>query len=337
MLVNEAVVRAYLESYGSSFNENEHEFMVHSPFFQRDRQNKLYISKKNGKWIDFLAAGDRHYQGRFDKLVAMMEHVPMGHARRKIVDLCFQHGVDIFVDEAVSDVLRSSTDNKLPVPMPEGLPMAWDHPIARGYLVGRGLSKETAELYQIRHNRCNATVVLPFIRNGRVLYYMERYIDRNNKMRWRNADACGPEFFSKADMLYGEHTVTSVDDILFITEGAFDSIKITQFGFQSMAVCGSSMSQNQLDLLKLNNFRRIALALDFDDAGVEATYNMADMLMASTDSEVLFNHSRELMRMVGSMGKKDWGDLTEDVFYSYVQGLVPCHALARVERSLENA
>lgn len=333
MLVNENIIRAYLDANCGSYKENNKEFLLISPFFPHDKAGKLYVSKQEGKWIDFLAAGDKQYQGRFDKLVALMEGISVGQARHKIVNLCIQHGFDIAIDDA-SDTIHPHID-KLPVEMPGSFIPALDHPVSMNYLKTRGVSRSMVDVYGIMYNRTRNTIVLPYIRESKTVYYVERYIDQSNAQRWRFPPVPDNIYYSKADLFFGEHTVTSVEDIVFITEGPFDSIRIAQFGFQAMAVCGAAISDRQIEFLKMNNFRRVGLALDFDAAGQQATYNIADALRAYTSTTVVFNQSQDLQRKIFELGKKDWGELTEDAFADFMAGLVPYSALSRVSLAID--
>lgn len=59
-------------------------------------------------------------------------------------------------------------------------------------------------------------------------------------------------------------------------EGAFDALALRQWGYPAIALLGTSVRPDQLDLLR--SFERLYLVLDGDDAGVAATLQLADAI-----------------------------------------------------------
>jgi DNA primase len=64
---------------------------------------------------------------------------------------------------------------------------------------------------------------------------------------------------------------------VFIVEGFFDCIHIVKLGFDAVALMGSSISQQQLTLLKEIN-RFYILMLDGDEAGEKATIKVSNKM-----------------------------------------------------------
>lgn len=324
MFVNEQVIQAYLQSHFSSFKENGNrtEFMLPSPFFG-GHGYKLYISKEGGKWIDFRGQGDPEFQGDFDKFVSLVEKIPRTQAKKKLIDLSLSLGINVLFDKNNTGIVYNKI-NKLPVPFPDSKPAAL-HPIAISYLARRGVTKELAEKYSLGYNSIAHSIVLPFFHNNEPVYYIERLIG-NVAMRWRNAIPPSNMFFGKNDIFFGEQTVESDEDILFLAEGSFDSITITKYGFQSIALNGAVISNEQIEFINLNGIKKIALAFDFDETGIKATHNVARRIQAYTDAVIYFNHTEKLLRIVDEYErdtnkKADWNELSEDVFMTYVSGL----------------
>lgn len=74
--------------------------------------------------------------------------------------------------------------------------------------------------------------------------------------------------FKTANHLYGEDKART-NARVYLVEGFFDVIYLTQRGYNAVAICGSFISALQIE--KLKRFSRVTLVLDGDKAGREAT------------------------------------------------------------------
>jgi DNA primase len=61
-----------------------------------------------------------------------------------------------------------------------------------------------------------------------------------------------------------------------VVEGAFDLMALHQWGYPALALLGTCVRPDQLDLLR--SFERLYLVLDADDAGVAAALQLADAI-----------------------------------------------------------
>lgn len=63
------------------------------------------------------------------------------------------------------------------------------------------------------------------------------------------------------------------------TEGVFDLLTLRRWGYPCVALVGTHTRQDVVD--RLRAFERVYLVMDQDDAGIEATLRLADMLGAA--------------------------------------------------------
>jgi DNA primase len=143
------------------------------------------------------------------------------------------------------------------------------------YLNERGVSAEIAQKFGVgffsgkgsMHDR----IVIP-IHNvkGELVAYAGRSIDRSEP-RYKF-----PAGFHKSLELYNLHRVRDELSIVLV-EGFFDCMKVTQAGFPSIALMGSTMSNAQEELIR-QHFAHVVVMLDGDDAGRGASAGIGDRL-----------------------------------------------------------
>ena len=143
------------------------------------------------------------------------------------------------------------------------------------YLNKRGLTAETAKTFGVgffvgkgsMHDR----IVIP-IHNpeGELVAYAGRSID-GSEPRYKF-----PAGFHKSLELFNLHRVRGEVSIILV-EGFFDCMKVTQAGYPSVALMGSTMSNAQEELIG-KYFGNVIVMLDGDEAGREAAVGIADRL-----------------------------------------------------------
>jgi len=99
-------------------------------------------------------------------------------------------------------------------------------------------------------------VIIPFWRDGKLIYWQSRAIDNDVKPRYRNCSA------SKDAIIYGyDHLFSYEDGPLFATEGCFDAESI-----DGICILGSSLNAAKIELLHKTK-RRIIFVVDKDKVG----------------------------------------------------------------------
>jgi DNA primase len=148
-----------------------------------------------------------------------------------------------------------------------------DH--AHPYLNERGVGAEIAQKFGIgffsgkgsMHDR----IVIPIHNsNGELVAYAGRSID-GSEPRYKF-----PTGFHKSLELYNLHRVKDELSVVLV-EGFFDCMKVTQAGFPSIALMGSTMSNAQEELIR-QHFAHVVVMLDGDEAGRGASEGIADRL-----------------------------------------------------------
>jgi hypothetical protein len=99
-------------------------------------------------------------------------------------------------------------------------------------------------------------VIIPYWRDGKLIYWQSRAIDRPVKPRYRNCSA------SKDAIIYGyDKLFTYSEDPLFVSEGAFDAESSNGIG-----ILGSSLNAAKIEVLHKTR-RRIIFVIDRDENG----------------------------------------------------------------------
>ncbi|WP_457638340.1 DNA primase [Oceanithermus sp.] len=191
---------------------------------------------------------------------------------------------------------------------------------AMGYLQRRGLKEETIETYALGYapkswdgllrylqqhgvspelalragvlaekegrffDRLRGRLVFP-IRDpmGRVVAFTGRALSDEDSPKYLNTPET--DVFKKTDLLYGypeaRKTIRQRKQAI-VVEGLFDVLALAQMGWrETVAVLGSSLSQQQARLLERAEAARLYLAFDADEAGRKATLAGLDMGVAS--------------------------------------------------------
>lgn len=99
-------------------------------------------------------------------------------------------------------------------------------------------------------------VVIPFWRDGRLIFWQSRAIDKTVKPRYRNCSATREAIIYGYDRLFTYSTAP-----LFCTEGVFDAESVDGIG-----IAGSTLSPAKIELLHKTR-RRIIFVIDRDSNG----------------------------------------------------------------------
>jgi DNA primase len=173
-------------------------------------------------------------------------------------------------DSEEGEVTNTQSENK-----PLGFALKIDHS-PHPYLTDRGITPETASYFGVgcfsgrgsMHNR----IVIPIHNErGELVAYAGRSID-NTEPKYKI-----PSGFHKSLELWNLDRVlalTPKPKRVIVVEGFFDCMKIHQAGYPHVvSLMGSIMSERQEDLL-VSHFKGVVLALDGDDVGKRAVYEI---------------------------------------------------------------
>jgi len=186
-----------------------------------------------------------------------------------------------------------------PVPMSEArLAIFVDPP--QEELDKRGITAESAKKYGILWDATKKNWILPL-----------RHPDTGYLMGWQEKGTVNRTFMNrpagiaKSTTLFGVNTVKDNQDLI-VVESPLDCAHINSAGIDgAVAVCGSSISEDQVKLLRISN--RIIAAFDnpnFDKAGKKASDELRLLSRKYGLNVSYFNY--------GDSTAKDPGDLTSE-------------------------
>jgi hypothetical protein len=123
------------------------------------------------------------------------------------------------------------------------------------YLISRKVNFDKYPFYFSLNDRYINRVVVPFYRDGALVYWQARAID-DNKKRYENAMVSRDAVIFNVDKLFN-HTNAP----LFVAEGIFDAMM-----FDGVAILGSKLTPAKLELLKKST-RKLIFVIDKDKNG----------------------------------------------------------------------
>jgi DNA primase len=125
------------------------------------------------------------------------------------------------------------------------------------YLDSRRVDLDSYSFFFSTNERFKDRVIVPFYRNGNLIYWQARSINKHEKKRWDNAVVPKDAVMFNIDQL---HSFSPIP--LFVSEGVFDAMM-----FDGLAVLGSkNLTEAKIELLA-NTRRRLVFVIDKDDNG----------------------------------------------------------------------
>lgn len=126
------------------------------------------------------------------------------------------------------------------------------------YLLNRKIDPLVHTFYFSLDPKMLRRVIIPYWRDGKLIYWQARTIDADVKPRYRNCEV------AKDAVIYGYDQLHSYEVApLFVTEGVFDAIMV-----DGISILGSSLNQAKLEILKRTK-RRLIFVIDRDQTGGE--------------------------------------------------------------------
>jgi hypothetical protein len=126
------------------------------------------------------------------------------------------------------------------------------------YLLDRKIDPLEHTFYFSLDPKMLRRVIIPYWRDGKLIYWQARSIDKDVKPRYRNCEV------SKDAVIYGYDQLHSYETApLFVTEGVFDALMV-----KGISILGSSLNLAKLEILKRTK-RRLIFVIDRDHTGGE--------------------------------------------------------------------
>jgi len=139
------------------------------------------------------------------------------------------------------------------------------------YVIERGISFETANLFRLGYDAFKNNLIIPIYDvNDRLVGYSKRNIVFGGYFHSKG--------FKRNLYLFGENLITPGGSIILV-EGFFDVMKLVQYGYRSLALMGSELSNEQLSkLIDLVGDGVVYIMMDGDKPGWEAADKIANLL-----------------------------------------------------------
>lgn len=143
------------------------------------------------------------------------------------------------------------------------------------YWEGRGFKPETIKAFDLGYDPINNVATIPLRRtDGALVAFIRRYLDDDAETKYKMPRK---EQYARSSNLFASWLVQEDPrDEVVICEGPVDAMKVWQAGFPAVAQYGSSISYQQVRLLRRLGFSRAVLFYDRDKAGVRAAEGYTD-------------------------------------------------------------
>ncbi len=257
-----------LSFYGISLRRQTNDYRLTGccPIHNGDNPNAFHVDLKRNLFNCFTRCGG----GSIFDFVMKMEHLDFYGAAMKIWN---SFGIT-FKQRSGSPGIpeypgRKQCQYRPSSPIPR-LTLQPEHP----YLRKRNISPSLARKFQmgfcawgIMKNRIAIPIIEPL---GHTVAYCGRAVQENQKPKY-----LFPKNFHKSNHLFNIQSIKPGEQQqVFIVEGFFDCINIVRAGLRAIALMGTTISGQQLLILKRTR-RSYILMLDGDDAGKKATPQIA--------------------------------------------------------------
>lgn len=173
-------------------------------------------------------------------------------------------------------------------------------------------------------------VTIP-IRNihGELLGVIKRYTAKDVQLRYRY-----PKGFKRSQNLFASWMTQATEDIDFVvlTEGSIDAMKVWQAGYPAMAIYGSSISAEQVDIIRKMGIKKVVTFFDNDKAGKECTQSVTGFKVKKRGSVERMVYNKEtdmrkrflMYRAIYPRGyPSDPGDMTESQIEVCIENAKP--------------
>jgi hypothetical protein len=163
-------------------------------------------------------------------------------------------------------------------------------------LASRKITAEVADAYGILWDSKAKNWILPL-----------REPDNNRLMGWQEKGTVDRTFKNRPAGLQKSRTLFGIgnqnENVVIVVESPLDTAYLASIGITgAVAICGSSISEEQVKLLRRSD--KIIAAFDTDKAGLKASREMLEFGLKYSLNLFFLNY--------GSSRAKDPGDMTED-------------------------
>lgn len=249
-------IQSYLERFEWNRAKWTEDRLIAASPFRSDSHPSFFVNYNNdwaGTWGD-SGTGD---SGNFIQLVAELHDTDYETAFEMLKEEFWTRPYEAPSISVKLGVKKEKSIFDIPVHNPSP------------YLLGRGISEETQQLY--RTSEDESKVCLPYI-NGMGLATALKYRRTDNK-----------DFFYEAgnnhlkNMLFGYHVIyEKLPNTLVICEAEIDAMTAYEMGFVGISLGAANLIERQVDLIKKVDVKNIIIGTDNDEKGNLAAKSIDD-------------------------------------------------------------
>lgn len=259
-LTKDIKIHVDIQSYLERFEWNrakwtEDRLIAASPF--RDDNHPSFFVNYNNDWAGTWGDSGTGDSGNFIQLVAELHDTDYETAFEMLKEEFWIRPYEAPAISVKLGVKKEKSIFDIPVHNPSP------------YLLGRGISEETQQLY--RTSEDESKVCLPYI-NGMGLATALKYRRTDNK-----------DFFYEAgnnhlkNMLFGYHVIyEKLPNTLVICEAEIDAMTAYDMGFVGISLGAANLIERQVDLIKKVDVKNIIIGTDNDEKGNLAAKSIDD-------------------------------------------------------------
>lgn len=260
MKIPSSLIQTFVTSEFNAKVNSSDEYIIKSPFVD-DRKGKLYINKKDGRWIDFKG-GD---SGGFLKFVKeYMGFISNSEVIRYLIEnYDFKLTPEKEAKENINNkkILQDFILKDKPKLFGDGNNLGLFGKKAYEYVRARNLEEEYYPKLGYIYNpnsKFNERIFIPFFENYKLVYFITRAIDPKNLLRYMNAD--------KIDSKQFVFNIDKINEETIICEGTFDAMSITS---DQAATCllSADIGIKQMEKLFDREVKSIIYVPDNDETG----------------------------------------------------------------------
>lgn len=159
------------------------------------------------------------------------------------------------------------------------------------YYESRGIPESLVEKFKLGYSKARNSVILPVFENGKLVFYQERYLDKNSPIKWYLPKHGKVKIFGK-EHIHGRN--------VFVCESVFNSLTFWKFGYESVALFGARVNDIFEQLLELGCLK-YTIAFDGDYAGRKNAKELSDLL----------KDNNKLVQILNLPNKKDVNDFAK--------------------------
>lgn len=179
------------------------------------------------------------------------------------------------------------------------------------YLLDRKIDPTPYDIGYCREGTYSPGIVLPvFDEDGLLVYWTVRMLEGEERYR---EPAEGVFSGTKEDVIWSGKKWPKTGTPIFLLEGIIDAISLRSCGFPAISVLGSSLSDNQIFLLKKQRYQ-VILAMDNDKKGRRAEKQMYRSLIGQ---------GIEVLGSVSTPGEEDWNELFRERGRKFLRDYIP--------------